>query len=503
VVVRRNAILATVAESLLWRRWPSLFFAGLLVLAFFFLVRLISAEPMDGDAGLYRLGAINYASTYGTVPGLANLQDRFGFNSSVWPLAALLGNGLWKGEGFRLVSGLFASVLLWSTFARVVIRRRGGRTAGDWFMVVGTCFTIAMILTDTGRWVPSPSQDLIVLVVSVVSSGFLLDYIWKREGVWNAAMAVILAAVVGSVRPLGWVLALITCLVLLWLTSPWSSGPVTTLREWIEFLVPPAMYAGALLAVMMARDVVLSGWIFFPSSVMPIDVPWRTKNPIGLAQWVTSWGRAPWQNKDVVLASSDWFKPWLAGFRSSREVYLSALMGLAVVVPACWRRGRAALIASARQLMWVWPPTLLMGAVWFITAPDVRFGWPAFVGLAGIPLALVLAHGAYPAALARIAGLAILSLMLVSNILNGRVLPRGAPPQEQMLRWGALTIPVMLGPAAERSPIPGKLGDDTPIVYAADGACWNLFPLCLLKGEGADAYRLGPDISDGFATTAR
>jgi hypothetical protein len=39
-----------------------------------------TAEPMDADAGIYRMGSINYAAHFSVIPGLANIHDRFGFN---------------------------------------------------------------------------------------------------------------------------------------------------------------------------------------------------------------------------------------------------------------------------------------------------------------------------------------------------------------------------------------------------------------------------------------
>ena len=55
------------------------------------------------DTGLYHLGAIKYAGDYATIPGLAHLYFPFGYNNSLFPLAAILGNGPWEGIGYRLV----------------------------------------------------------------------------------------------------------------------------------------------------------------------------------------------------------------------------------------------------------------------------------------------------------------------------------------------------------------------------------------------------------------
>lgn len=500
VVVRHGGpALRSFIGSLSVRRIPTLITVGLLGLALLLLVRFAAAAPMDADAGLYRLGAINYASSYGTVPGLANLHDRFGFNSSLWPFAATVGNGLWANQGFRLVGGLFVAVLLVGTALRLLVPRRKGPSSGDWFFVSGTAFTLAMILTDSGRWVPSPPQDLTILVLGVASTAFLLDFVQRSDRQWTGAMAVIMAAAAGSIRPLGWVLLAVTVAIVAWLTWWRRRGTERALAGTGAYLAAPVALCALLVGAMLIRDAILSGWLLFPLSAFPVDVPWQAPNPKGLSEWVTSWGRAPNQPKDVVLASNEWFGPWFTEFRSSRPVYLELLMGIGLVIPLAWASGRRAWRRMLVNLPWAWGPTLAVGVAWFITAPDVRFGWVALVGLAGVPLALLLAFGAYPAFPLRIVGALILLLMVASNVLNSRLAPRGNPPEATTLTWGPISIDVALGPVPEAVTSPGELRDGTPITFGSNGWCWNEFPLCVLEGGAQDVYRLGPSISDGFA----
>ena len=54
------------------------------------------------DTGLYHLGAISYAAEYSAIPGLANIFFPMGYANAQFPMAALLGNWPWDGEGYRL-----------------------------------------------------------------------------------------------------------------------------------------------------------------------------------------------------------------------------------------------------------------------------------------------------------------------------------------------------------------------------------------------------------------
>ena len=75
----------------LWRRWRRIAIVAAVALV---AAALSSVEPSNYDLGLYHAGSIAYVREGGTVIGLANLHDRFGFSSSMWPLSAFLGLGL-------------------------------------------------------------------------------------------------------------------------------------------------------------------------------------------------------------------------------------------------------------------------------------------------------------------------------------------------------------------------------------------------------------------------
>ncbi len=482
------------------RKTPLYLFLALLLLALAMLPRFASGEVMDGDTGLYRYGAINFASQYPTVPGLANLQDRFGFNTSLSPLAALLGNGLWSGEGFRLVIGLLVTCLIASTALRVLSRPVGPR-AGDWFAVVGTAFTLAILLTDSGRWITSPSTDVAVLVFCVASTCFLLDYVQHQERWLSGALAVFVGAVAGSVRPLAWVLSAATLLIVAAIGAQRARHDSRYRAPLICTIVWSASGFLSVLMVMLLRDAVLSGWLLYPLTSFPIDVPWRAQNPTVTGQWVSSWARTPGVPPDIVLADYAWFQPWLQRFAASREAYLMMLMASALVLPILWRSGRVAWTRTFRELLGAYPPTIAITLAWFVTAPDLRFGWAAFIGLIGVPLALLFSHRAYPQSWLSWCGVALLALMVAANVSNSRLTPRGAPPQETQVSWGFVKMTIALTPIPVVPVISEELADGSLASNPADGegGCWASFPLCRPPGQDQHIIRRGSDVSAGFA----
>lgn len=483
--------------------WPSLIFLTLLLIAAILTIRFATGEPMDYDAGLYRLGSINYSSEYGTVPGLANLHDRFGFNSSLWPLASMMGTGPWSGEGFRLISGFFLIALLTSTFISVLFQRATGPSAGSWLLVIGTSFTLAISLTDTGRWLASPSQDLIAFITGLVSLVFFLDYLTRRNNYLAGNLALLIASISASIRPLGWVLftsiLLVLCLQLLRLPKKNFYDRIQVATNFL-----PALFASAIILLLMIyRDYLLSGWVLYPSSLYGFDVPWLAPDPIGISQAVTAWGRSPFENSSVVLASNDWLGPWTEAFMSSREVYLLSLISFGLILPLVWAQGRRAWLAVGVNVLWTMPISLSLLVTWFVTAPDVRFGWIALFAPVGMPLSLLFAARAFPEFALRFFGMTVLTLMTVANLLNGRLESRGSQPQDSQIVFLNLDLEVKLGPANIPDLVETTLADGTPATFAVSELCYQHFPLCILDGAGQNGFKLGEQIQDGFGNINR
>ncbi len=497
---KRQRITRAFRESLTWKRAPVFILLALIILGLTDMALLASGEPMDADAGSYRIGSILYASEYRAIPGLANLHFRFGFNSSLWPFAAFTGQGPWADQGYRIVTGIFLTALVADLLIRLGIRRQGGSLPGDWFMVIATGFVGGVILTDSGRWVPSPAQDITVLVLSIASTAFLADFLAGRTPSRTApSMAIITAATAGSLRPLGWVLFVMTTAVVIIVLR--TQGRST--RDLIRSLRLPLAFSGILALVMAVRDSIVSGWILYPLSFFPMPVVWRTPTTDVARDGITAYGRAPGVDMDEVLASGAWFDPWLQAFLTSREVFFFELMIAGALLPLLWPRGRRAWVQSWRPMVWALTPSLAAGIVWFATAPDIRFGWGPLVALAAIPGSFVLWAKGYPSNAATWIGAVLVAAFMTTQVLNGRYLPRGGATEAVPINFGPVSVSVYLAPPPTPEAISGTLGDGTPILYpAVGGNCYDIFPMCLLRGSGGNVRSLGDAISDGFAVDA-
>lgn len=500
----RSAAHAALGIMFSVRRLPTLVYVTLIGISLIFLSRFAAAEPMDADTGGYRLGLINYAREYAVIPGLANLHDRFGFNSSLYPLAPFMELGPWDGQGFRLVAGFLVVLLAGDLLLRVAVPRRGGSTPGDWYLVIASAFLMAVILTDSGRWIPSPAQDIAGYIPAVASTAFLADALSSprdsRRRVTLLNLSVVTAAIAGSLRPLGWLLAAAVLLVALGVQGLGSQGGFQRILRATRNLLPSTTFSAGLAAIMLTRDALLTGWLLFPAGFLGLNVPWKVPDPSGTSTAITAWGREPGAPASAVMEGFAWLGPWFTRFSTSREVYLITLMlVLGVGVSLFFSQGRRACVACWRGILLTLLPNLVMLIVWFITAPDVRFGWAALVSIAATPLSWLLASQAFPARPVRSIGVLVLIVMLGTQVANSRITPRGAEPIPTPLQIGSFSITVKLGDPQKVETEKGQLPDGTPVLFPRDRAdCWNAFPLCLMRGADPQVERIGDEIQDGF-----
>jgi len=494
--LERLRLLAAFRRSLTVRNLVPLLLVGLLAVSALVAAWFAAAEPMDYDAGLYRLGIINYAAEYRAIPGLANLHSRFGFNSALGPLAAFMGNGFWEDNGFRIVTGFVFLLLLTEVGLRILAPRK--RTPGDFLIVLGWAFAAWVVLDDSGRWMASPSQDLMALVTALVAFVFLVDFVNpSSRQPWFASAALITAATSASIRPLSWLLV-VSLLLTIYLASIWLKP-----RERIGlgahlYLLPTLGVVFVLGVVMMIRDAIISGWLLFPFTAFPLPLDWRTVNPKGDSLGITWWGRAPGSSIDQAQAQG-WFGPWLDSFVFGREMRFFALAIIASLLPILWLAGRRAWRQSWPAISLSLFPALVTSVVWFITAPDIRFGWAGLFALAGIPIAFLLAAHAYPRWLYQATFFVFVALGIATNSRAGHFEQRGNEPSAYSLNILGRELEIFLGPPNAVITVPGTLGDGTPIVYPRDSEnCYMVFPLCLLPGSGTNIEKRGDTITDGF-----
>lgn len=471
-------------------RGPGLALTLVLLVASGALAFLALGQPLNYDAGLYHLGAIAYAHDYGTVPGLANLHDRFGFNSSMYPVGALLSNGPWLGEGFRLVNGLILLAMGADLALRASQFARGReRTPGTYVMLGGTVIVWAFVLQVSQDRLVSPTPDTLSMALVVVSGAALADACARRPPLASpAAVALATAAMAGAARPLNWVFWLLTVVVVV------ATFRRRLLSRPIVVGVAVSIVLGAAMAV---RDVILSGWLLYPLSALPMPVPWRAADPEATAEAIASWARYRFWDASGA-ESGPWLLTWLSHALVDWAVVLMIVMVMLWLVLVLVRRNASCAPAYVAMV-----PAAGSLVLWFANAPDPRFAWGLLLLVGLIPLAAVVSARPGLQTLSVYGATAVLAVALLGPIVRGGYATVSSTVESSPVRLGPVLLDRRLAPLPDVAVVGRTLSDGTAIVSPAEAdQCWGTFPLCTPSYAGDGIRSRGPSVRDGFLPTA-
>jgi hypothetical protein len=365
------------------RRWrpgrPSPLVVGAAALGVLWLANKALGPAQDYDLGLYHLNAIGYMVRYPVVPGLANLQEALGASDAHLLLVAFLEHGPWGGAAPHLANGLLVSMLLVDVASRFALR--AGPRAPSFARRLALLLvpaTIAIAGASPSYRLSSPNLDLAVFVLVAAGALHLADSVeggFRAPAALAATSALALAA---ATRPLYWLPTLLAVGFLLVAAARSGTRPV---RPAAAIAVLPA----ALLGGWAARQALLSGYPFFPTTLAALPVDWRVPATIVRSQnrWVDSWARHPGLTPEQVLGSWSWLSPWFHARVRDLDVIapltLLAALVPSLLVPDAGRRARRL------PMLAVLVPSAVAIVVWFFTAPDPRFAF-APIWLAAIAL---------------------------------------------------------------------------------------------------------------------
>jgi hypothetical protein len=363
-VARWRIFKSVLGQSVRSTRWRNLIFL-LPCLAFASLNALTNGFCYD--TLLYHLAAIRWVADFGSVPGLANLHGRLGFNTALHPLAALLGSPFGIAVGREFVN----PVIVVSVGAALL---QSVRLNSKEFFLTDSVYACLLFPLVLGLLVcdclSSPQPD-------VSSAGIALLVAWYLRGVVQegagdkqeaAYFGCLLASSLLVTFKLSYaVLALATAglatMILFWRRSRstviWAGLTISVL-----FLVP-----------WLCRGYIISGYPLFPSELGRIHFDWMVPHEAALSErnWVLSWARAPDHDWRSVLVNNDWIRPWVAT-TIPNPIVLKALIllvggWLLIALNRPCRYGKDLLLAWCGLTS----PIILSLLFWFFTAPNPRF----------------------------------------------------------------------------------------------------------------------------------
>lgn len=454
------------------------------------------------DTGLYHLGAIKYASDYSAIPGLANLYFPFGYANAQFPLAAILGNGPWDGIGYRLLNGSVLVIVVADLMSRVLNRRWSW---GTFTLLVGISASLLPMVVLSDDMVISPTSDTSVMLLTIASAAYLADSLERRKmRATNAAIAVLLASLTVIFRPTMGVFTIGTLAIVLLVLVRGSSRvhvPARLLAVTIGMLLFLAVSS-------LTRDALLSGWLVYPLSVLPLSVPWLTMDPWPWRTATLAAARDPGSPDGYVTANSwDWIGAWLTRLPQQWETWFVAMGILTFVVIMWWSKSIRLPQGWRRKLFLVLVPSLLSVTAWFaFSPPSFRFIWGPLFLLLYLPLGMWIRISQRNKQDRQSLGTPVKQLILASaaaiavatsiSLIDRNQFSTIQEPRSWQL--GTLTIPYAVTPipmpATKQVELRSGLVINSPV---AGDQCWDNYPLCTYLTSGEIALR-GPTLQTGF-----
>ena len=483
----RHAAWASAQAAARWRTPAAILLGGAVAM----LVLLRANGPCtDYDTYLYHAQSVRWLKTYGTVPGLANLHTRLGFNNSWFVTAALVDAGPFTFKSFHVLNPFLYCFTLLALASRFAMR-------------IGTPLSVSRVfeavalypLLRYGDRITSFSTDVPAALLAI----YMVAHLLRRHEepgfkaadlVWVMVMAPFAATVKQAYIPL--------------LLLPVLSWAGIASRECLGFRAiasraarPAVVYGAFVIAVMapwLVRNVILSGYLVYPFSAVDVfRFDWKVPRPLILddEKWIRSWARAPGLHPDIVLQNGmgGWLRNWPA---RSNPVFLDFMHWLAVGLAMA-----ALFLSHAGSLIrrfWPLAATLAAGmAFWFLQAPDARFGYGYLVAsevfIVALLLVMIVGEGTEHGRKMLGALLAASLLVYLHGEIAGAVQGRPAFLAEELTPFKSITLVPYTYESGLRVNVPVQ-GD----------LCGNEPPLCepgVNRGQRVLSLRNGT-IESGF-----
>lgn len=211
-----------------------------------------------GDTGAYHFSLVRWLSEYGSVPGLALLDARFGFTSSWFAFIAVWNHGFLAGHIGAVLGGYVLWLMLFHWGVAIVGSIRDNNSQAAYFVVLGYGILFPLML----RWgiFISSSPDVIIMVLGVLTGSIILNAkLNPRTGIW---IVLALAAFAFNIK--------FTAIPLLvgafFLSLFYLRGR--------QMICAGLFILCATLPVLIGNTI-SSGYPLYPSTLLSFDLPWR------------------------------------------------------------------------------------------------------------------------------------------------------------------------------------------------------------------------------------
>lgn len=347
----------------------------MLILSIFALMESVR-ETQIFDTFLYHHGAIRWINDYPIVKGLANLHNRYGFNSTLFLTSAFF-NGRWLNSANLLPTiNIFFFLLL---ILRGAYESQKAYQSANFFKAFFHICFVFIVFFQLKAFFSTVSPDLISTVLLYFLFLAFANMADTGQQKLNFIHIVSLVFLLPTLK-----LSQSTCalaLLLLGFHYRWYLEK----KAWILTIL-----AGSLFIIpWLGRTVLLTGYPLFPSTAFDFfSVDWKvpatsasdatfiSHSALSAKALIQSWARIPGEHFSKILAMpySEWVPIWF----KDKSAFTQVLIVLSAASP--WSVSCLLLTKKIDKLTFLlWLSAFGNVVFWFFSAPDFRFAVASIV----------------------------------------------------------------------------------------------------------------------------
>jgi hypothetical protein len=336
----------------------------ILLILFSVFVVISAAEAHDWDTYLYHAQAVRWIENYRVIPGLANFHKRFGYNSALMPMHALMSMSF-TGHPLHIVNGFVTFIIISVSVLSIrsaVLEKHFKRSLLLW---ISALFYFVYSIDS----VSSLGTDIVPMMLLIYIFATWCDL--SDNGVHDPS-AYGLLALLGifdiTVKLSVATVSLLAFAVIVWLIRD------RKIREILSFIFL------SLITVIpyFIRNVITTGYLLYPMESLDLfDVDWKV--PWEVAYWdraeIVMFGRLfrGTLDESIGLSFTGWFQSWFGQIDQVPRILLllSAVFGVGALIYTVKNiRNRQALTDIFLMA------TAVIGMLyWLLSAPLMRYGF--------------------------------------------------------------------------------------------------------------------------------
>ncbi len=324
------------------------------------IILLINAGPtMMDDTESYHIQSIKWIQEYGTVPGLVNLHERFGFNSSWFSSVALFSFSSKTTGGFTVMNGVISVWFCYWLIERLSqFKKENNIQAAFAFLSI---FIVSLVIWPLIRGnAATTNYDFITTSVVLI----LFTEVFFNEKTSPSIEWIIWPAYLLTIRLINFPLLLLSLFAFI----------VFRKQKQTRQLLLPVVYCFLLIVPFLIRNIIIAGYPFYPATYFDfINVDWKPDPQMTerLLEYIKYYNRVSttyFEIEQTKALGSAWIPAWFQHlFLFDKILVLAGFTGILFsgVKLFIQKNNFSRSIIAGLMIAWL--------ICWFIVSPDPRF----------------------------------------------------------------------------------------------------------------------------------